>query len=181
MTAVVGLVHNGTVHLGGDSAGVSGWDLTVRTDPKVFTNGPYAIGFTTSWRMGQVLRWAFKPPKPPADHLDKFMSTTLVDAARDALKAAGFARKDREQEEGGTWLIGVVGRLFTVHGDYQVAESADGYTAVGCGAQVAHGVLYATPGLPPRRRLQLALEAAERHSAGVRGPFNYVKTRGVSQ
>jgi hypothetical protein len=54
---------------------------------------------------------------------------------------------------------------------------ADGYTAVGCGAQVAHGVLYATPSMPPRRRLQLALEAAQRHSAGVRGPFRYIKTR----
>jgi hypothetical protein len=177
VTAVVGLVHNGTVHLGGDSAAPQGWDLIVRADPKVFTVGPYAIGFTTSWRMGQVLRWSFKPPKPPADHLDRFMSTTLVDAARDALKSAGWATKDKEQEEGGTWLVGVAGRLFTVYADYQVAESADCYVAVGCGAQVAHGVLYATPTLPPRRRLQLALEAAERHSAGVRGPFRYVKTR----
>jgi hypothetical protein len=177
VTAVVGLVHNGTVHLGGDSAGVSGWDLTVRADPKVFTVGPFAIGFTTSFRMGQVLRWSFKPPKPPADHLDRFIATTLVDAARDALKAAGFARKDHDQEEGGAWLVGVAGRLFHVQSDYNVAESADGYTAVGCGAQVAHGVLYATPTVPPRRRLQLALEAAQRHSAGVRGPFRYVKTR----
>jgi hypothetical protein len=177
MTAVVGLVHNGTVHLGGDSAAPQGWDLIVRADPKVFAVGPYVVGFTTSWRMGQVLRFAFKPPKPPADHLDRFMSTVLVDAARDALKAAGFARKDHEQEEGGTWLVGVAGRLFAIHGDYQVAESADGYTAVGCGAQVAHGVLYATPSMPPGRRLQLALEAAQRHSAGVRGPFRYVKTR----
>jgi hypothetical protein len=177
VTAVVGLVHGSTVHLGGDSAGVSGWDLTVRADPKVFTVGPYAIGFTTSFRMGQVLRWSFKPPKPPADHLDRFMSTTLVDAARDALKTAGWATRDKEQEEAGTWLVGVAGRLFAIHADYQVAEPADGYTAVGCGAQVAHGVLYATPTMPPRRRLQLALEAAERHSAGVRGPFRYVKTR----
>jgi hypothetical protein len=110
-------------------------------------------------------------------HLDRFMSTTLVDAARDALKTAGWATKDKEQEEGGTWLVGVAGRLFTVYADYQVAESADGYVAVGCGAQVAHGVLYATPSMPPRRRLQLALEAAQRHSAGVRGPFRYIKTR----
>jgi hypothetical protein len=74
MTAVVGLVHNGTVHLGGDSAAPQGWDLIVRADPKVFTVGPYAIGFTTSWRMGQVLRWSFKPPKPDVTHLDRFMA-----------------------------------------------------------------------------------------------------------
>jgi len=32
MTAVVGIVRNGRVHLGADSAGVSGWSLTLRAD-----------------------------------------------------------------------------------------------------------------------------------------------------
>jgi hypothetical protein len=51
MTCIVGLVDGGRVWLGGDSAGVSGWDLTVRADRKVFRNGPYVMGFTTSFRM----------------------------------------------------------------------------------------------------------------------------------
>jgi hypothetical protein len=177
VTVIVGLVHNGVVYLGGDSAGISGWDLTVRADPKVFTVGPYAIGYTTSFRMGQLLRYAFDPPKPDTVKLDRFMVTTFVDAARAALKAGGWAKKDNEQEEGGNWLVGVAGRLFEVCGDYQVAESANGYAAIGCGWQVACGALHATPTVAPRRRLQLALEAAQHHSAGVRGPFAYVRSR----
>jgi hypothetical protein len=177
VTVIVGLVHNGVVHLGGDSAGISGWDLTVRADPKVFTVGPYVIGYTTSFRMGQLLRWSFDPPKPDTAKLDRFMTTTFVDAARAAFKAGGWAKKDSEQEEGGQWLVGVAGRLFEVGGDYQVGEPAGGYAAIGCGGQAAHGALYATPTLAPRRRLQLALEAAQHHSAGVRGPFVYVRSR----
>lgn len=64
MTAIAGLVHDGRVLIGADSGGVAGWTLNVRKDSKVFTNGAYVMGFTTSFRMGQLLRWAFKPPAP---------------------------------------------------------------------------------------------------------------------
>lgn len=43
--------------------------------------------------------------------------------------------------------------------------------AVGCGDQIARGALYGTQMQPPKERIRIALEAAERFSAGVRGPF----------
>lgn len=176
MTAIVGLVHNSTVYLGGDSAGVAGYSLTVRADQKVFTNGPYAMGFTTSFRMGQLLRHALKAPKPKGD-LDRFMATTFVDAIRETLKTGGWLRKDSDQEQGGTFLVGIHGRLFEIASDFQVGEAADKYAAVGCGDELALGALYATAQtqLGPRKRVRLALEAAAHFSAGVRGPFTYVK------
>ncbi|MFC0600378.1 hypothetical protein [Streptomyces palmae] len=178
MTVIVGLVHNGRVHLGGDSAGVSGFSITVRRDPKIFRNGPYAMGFTTSFRMGQLLHHAFKAPKPKGD-LDRFMTTVFVDALRSCLKDGGWARKESDQEQAGTFLVGIHGRLFTVHDDYQIAEPADGYAAVGCGDEYALGALHATANLDlkPRKRLTLALEAAGYHSAGVSAPFTYTSTR----
>ncbi len=176
MTAVVGLVHGDRVHLGADSAGIAGWSLTVRADEKAFRNGPYVMGFTTSFRMGQLLRHAFVPPEPSGD-LTRFMVTGFVDAVRACLKEGGWATKSSEQEQGGEFLVGVAGRLFVIHSDYQVAESVDGYAAVGCGADIALGALYATGGMLPKPRLRTALEAAERHSAGVRGPFAFVTTR----
>ncbi|MFF5125317.1 hypothetical protein ACFY41_00055 [Streptomyces syringium] len=178
MTVIVGLVHNGRVHLGGDSAGVAGLRLTVRRDPKLFRNGPYVMGFTTSFRMGQLLHHAFKAPKPRGD-LDRFMATVFVDKLRKCLKDGGWARKDSEQEQAGTFLVGVHSRLFAVYGDYQIAEPADGYAAVGCGDEFALGALHATAALylKPRERLGLALAAAGHHSAGVSAPFSYVTTR----
>lgn len=178
MTAIVGLVHKHRVYLGGDSAGVAGYQLTLRRDPKVFRSGPYAMGFTSSFRMGQLLRHSLTAPQPEGD-LDRFMVTTFVDAVRTCLKDGGWARKDAEQEEGGTFLVGIHGRLFTIDSDYQVAESADGYDAAGCGDQLALGAFHATAALDmkPRQRLTAALDAAAHHSAGVRGPYTFATTR----
>ncbi|MFC8658467.1 hypothetical protein ACFUCT_25170 [Streptomyces parvus] len=177
MTVIAGLVHKGRVHLGGDSAGVSGLSIAIRRDPKVFRNGPYVVGFTTSYRMGQLLQHAFQPPHPTGD-LHRFMVTTWTDALRTCLKDGGWARKDSEQEQAGTFLVGIHGRLYSVWDDYQVAEHADGYAAVGCGDDLALGALHATAalGLSPRRRLTAALAAAEHHSAGVAGPYVYAST-----
>jgi hypothetical protein len=74
MTAIVGLVHKESVTIGGDSAGVSGLSLSVRADAKVFRKGRYLFGFTTSYRMGQLIRYSLQPPKPKGD-LDAFMAT----------------------------------------------------------------------------------------------------------
>ena len=178
MTCIAGLAEDGTVWLAGDSAGIAGWDLTVRADPKVFVNGPYVMGFTSSFRLGQLLRYSFSPPVPETDDLHGFMCTAWVDALRSCLKDGGYASKDKEQEEGGVFLAGVAGRLFLICADYQVGEAADGYQACGCGDQAALGALHATAGmrLPPAERLRKAMGAAERLSAGVRGPFTIART-----
>ena len=180
MTAIAGLVHDGAVHLAGDSAGVSGYSLTVRADTKVFTNGPYVMGFTSSFRMGQLLRWSLEAPHPAGD-LEKFMATTFVDAVRTTLREGGWLVKNSEREDGGTFLVGTAGRLFTVSDDFQVGEAADGYAAIGCGHELVLGALYATARgkKQPVDRLRIALEAAERFSAGVRGPFAFVSTDGT--
>lgn len=176
MTAIAGLVHDGRVYLGADSAGVGDhYSLHVRADAKVFANGPYVMGFTSSFRMGQLLRWALKVPEPDPD-LDRFMATTFIDAVRDCLREGGWLSKESERERGGDFLVGIAGRLFAVQGDFQVAETADGYAAVGSGYHLSLGALYATrtSRMQPEHRLRVALEAAERFNAGVRGPFAYV-------
>ncbi|KQP43921.1 hypothetical protein [Pseudorhodoferax sp. Leaf274] len=175
MTCIVGLVHEGRVYIGGDSAGVSGLDLNVRRDQKVSVKSGFAFGFTTSFRMGQLIQYAFEPPKRhPEKDLMAYMVTDFVDALRSCLKAGGFARKDSEVEQGGSFLVGHAGRLFAIHGDYQVAEATCGYDAVGCGEGYAKGALFATAKHTPADRIDMALAAAESHSAGVRGPFHTV-------
>ena len=172
MTCIVGVAHAGRVWIGGDSAGVSGWSLAIRADEKVFANGPFVMGFTSSFRMGQLLRYSFVPPeKDPQSDIDRYMSTSFVDAVRRCLKDGGFALKKEEREEGGTFIVGIAGSLFLVEDDYQVGRQTCGYVAAGCGGDVALGSLYATKSLDPEHRVMLALESAEAHSAGVRGPF----------
>ncbi|MCO5071123.1 MAG: hypothetical protein M9944_07950 [Rhizobiaceae bacterium] len=173
VTCIVGLVEKGAVYIAGDSAGVVGLTLTVRADQKVFTNGEFVMGFTTSFRMGQLLRHAFTPPKRHPDvSVEKFMVTDFINAVRECLQSGGYAEKHNGAERGGVFLVGYSGRLFIVDSDYQVGEAADGFDAVGCGADIARGSLYSSSG-DPLKRLGVALDAAERFSAGVRRPFHY--------
>lgn len=177
MTCIVGIVEDGKVLIGGDSIASDGWNLMDRADAKVFKTGAFVMGFTTSYRMGQLLRYAFKPPKRHVDQdIMAFMVTDFIIAVRDCLKSGGYAKKDKDAEQGGTFLVGYEGRLFRIEEDYQVGESSDSYAACGCGQPFAMGALYATEGRSASERIDIALRAAEKNSSGVRGPFLTVST-----
>ncbi|TAL42992.1 MAG: hypothetical protein EPN91_07260 [Salinibacterium sp.] len=177
MTAIAGIVHKGTVYIGGDSAGVdSGLSLVVRADAKVFVNGPMVLGFTSSFRMGQLLRYAFTPPPcPKRADVHRYMVTDFIDAVRKTLKKGGYAKIENKVEEGGTFLVGFRGRLFEINGDFQVGEGVDPYGAVGIGRDLVLGALFASEGRAPEERIHTALAAAERFGAAVRAPFTVVK------
>ncbi len=172
MTCIVGLIEDGTVYMGGDSAGVAGYGLTVRADEKVFVKGDFVMGFTSSFRMGQLLRYSLKPPKyhPDVD-TSEYMVVDFVNAARECLKTGGYAQKDKEVEVGGTFLVGFNGKLFKVESDYQVGIPMQFFDACGCGDDIALGAMFSNAHLSPEDRILQALEAAEQFSAGVRRPF----------
>ena len=173
MTCIVGLTELGTVYIGGDSAGVnSRFDLAIRADQKVFINGPFVMGFTSSFRMGQLLRYKLTPPERyESQDLYNFMVTAFIDAVRACLKTGGLMRKENEVEQGGFFLVGYKGRLFEIESDFQVGERQINFAAVGCGADLAMGSLYSTRANDPITRIKLALEAASFFSAAVKPPF----------
>lgn len=172
MTCIVGLVDGDRVWMGGDSAGVSGLDITVRADTKVFRNGELLIGFTNSFRMGQLLAHRLvPPPRQAGQELFRYMVIDFVDAVRQVLKDGGYAHKSNEVETGGNFLVATEGRLFAIQSDYQVGEAMRGYHAIGCGADYALGSLASTAGLSAEERVRRALECAELFSGGVRAPF----------
>lgn len=179
MTCIVGLVQNNRLFIGGDSAGSCGQDVRIRVDSKVFFNGNFLMGFTSSFRMGQLLRWSLKPPRQPKRMGDeKFMSTIFVDAVRKCLKAGGYATKHSEAEYGGTFIIGYKKRLYVMGCDYQMGLYHDEYEAVGSGDRVAVGCLFGTQGMKdPRKRVELALIAAEKYTTTVKGPFTILEQK----
>ena len=175
MTCIVGLKANHTVWIGGDSATATSYRSHVSLCRKVFERGDFLIGGTTSWRMLQLLQYELTipvlPRKMTQEELHGWMVKEFVKAVRDCLTAGGFATKDKEQETGGSFLIGVSGRLFGIESDYQVAEYDEGYISCGSGMELALGALHITPNLKPRERLRLALEASAHHNPFVRPPF----------
>jgi hypothetical protein len=196
MTCTVIITDKKTVILGGDSAGVAGLELRPRADEKVFRVGSYVIGFTTSFRMGQILRYGTHLPEPPAGadaaEMAGFLVTQLVPVVRQAFAGHGFSKTARftsssdptvseeGQEVGGLFLLGVAGQIFEIRQDYQVARPATRYSAIGHGAPVALGALHALEAFPElslQERARRALEASEAYSAAVRGPFHFVELR----
>lgn len=177
MTCIVGLVHKEKVYIGGDSAGVGGYSLSNRADEKIFHNKDFIMGFTTSFRMGQLLRFKFIPPyHKPEKSTYEYMVVDFVEEVRQCLKDGGYASNDKGEEIGGTFLVGYKGELFTIEADYQVGRQIEGYDAVGCGSEIAKGSLYSTSVLDPEERVKQALQASENFSAGVRGPFHIIST-----
>jgi ATP-dependent protease HslVU (ClpYQ) peptidase subunit len=174
MTCIVALKDGGRVFMGADSAGVGGWSRQNRMDPKIYRVGAMLIGFTTSFRMGQLLGYSLSLPHHHADvAVEKYMATVFVNAVRQCLKDGGWAGKEKEQELGGTFIAAYRGRIFEVQSDYQVAEREEPFSAVGCGEDLALGALYASDALfdNPEERVRLALKAAAAFSAGVHPPF----------
>jgi len=175
MTCIAGLVHEGKVYIGADSAGADdGWNMGARVDPKAFRRGEMLLGFTSSFRMGQLLQFKLTLPEHPAKMpVYEYMVARFIDAVRECLKAGGYQRTEDGREEAGNFLVGYRGSLFQIEADYQVGESADRLDAVGCGADYAKAVLYASrkSRATPRKRILEALQAAEHFSAFVCPPY----------
>lgn len=175
MTCIAGMVAaNGDIIVGGDSAGVAGLDLAVRRDPKVFTKGNFIYGFTSSFRMGQLIQYRFDAPDhDPRKDVDTYLRTDWIDALRKCFDAGGYSRRNNGSEEAGTFLVGYRGRLFFVDSDYQIGEALHPFFACGCGQSLALGAMFALQesAFSEEDKIGKALECAEQYSAGVRRPF----------
>jgi hypothetical protein len=179
MTCIVGLLDKDNVYIGGDSACVSEpYDMKIVSDEKVFRNGDFIFGFTSSFRMGQLLRYSFIPPKHDKNiETYKYMVSIFIENVRTCFKDGGCTVINNNEESGGIFLVGYNKRLFRIDSDFQVSEQICGYDAVGCGGAIALGSLYSTSGMrmSPQERIIQALKASEQFNAGVRGPFNIIK------
>lgn len=191
MTCIVAITDGQNLVFGADSIGEGPKPKQqIRKDPKIFTVGHFLIGFTTSFRMGQVLMHAELPTPPmtrDADKAHRFMVRELVPAARGLMEAGGFARsisvtqpegyQETRHAMGGTFVVGFDGHLFEVQADYSVAMLETPYTAIGAAQLPALGALSATVDLdlPLEERASLALQAAERHTTSCCRPFRFLR------
>lgn len=153
MTCVVGIVAgDGTVVLAADSHGTD-WHLRGEYGRKVHEVDGAVVGFTTSYRFGQVAAHVWLPqmleqPGVREELDERWLATRGMKLLRKALRTHGWLRRDHEVEEGGTLLLGLAGRLWVVHSDFGVAERrpappAPAHWAIGCGRGYALGCLHA--------------------------------------
>jgi ATP-dependent protease HslVU (ClpYQ) peptidase subunit len=176
MTCIAGVAVDNRVCIGADSAAGAGWVTRVTRLPKVFRLGQFLIGYTSSFRMGQILQHHLEVRLQRDDEPDDaYLVRVFVEEVRASLKRHGFARVESNVEKGGVFLVGYRGRLYHFDDDFQLNEPADGMDACGCGEEFALGALKALEALPPRERVVRALEVAAYFSGGVIGPFHVLE------
>jgi ATP-dependent protease HslVU (ClpYQ) peptidase subunit len=175
LTCIIGLETTGGVIIGGDSASSSALEIEKTRVKKVFRRGRFLIGYTTSFRMGQILQYQLEVTKQVDEQSDlEYLSTTFIDAVRKCLKVGGFRKTENEQEEGGEFLVGYKDKLYTVYSDFQVNTNADGFAAIGCGASYALGNMWGSSNKRPEKRIKQALKTAGHFSNRVCGPYHVV-------
>lgn len=185
MTCVVGFVENGVTYIGADSLGSNSYSKVIRTDKKVFKlkDTPKAIlGFTSSFRMGQILMYS----KGLLDEVDilndsinhEILVNKFIPNIINVLEKGGYSKISDNEKKGGIFLFGYKDKLFKIESDYQVGISKDNYDACGCGEDFALGSLKTTEDmkLSPVERIHKALQAASKFSVGVGAPFYIINT-----
>jgi ATP-dependent protease HslVU (ClpYQ) peptidase subunit len=175
VTCIVAVEHDGVVYMGSDRAGSDGWGIGTVAAAKTFRNGPLLIGYTTSFRMGQLLQYALVPPTDTLTwDVDRWVATDLMAAIREAYDAHGWDETESNKHVGGNFLLAVAGRAYEIQSNYSFIRKVTGEYAVGSGEMFALGSLHSTRDLDPLDRVRLALEAAAEMSPSVAGPFDYV-------
>lgn len=183
MTCIVAARCTDYVMMGCDSLGSSGWDCEVRKDPKMGKVGDYLLGYSGSYRLGQVLLYDFDPPaieSRDGHKLYSFIVSKFIPKLRDTLVGAGAIKETNKIQEldGASFIIGIGSHIFVVGLDFQVAWPSLPYAAIGCGAPYAIGAMYLghKSRFSGQALLQSGLEAATKFSNGVRGPFLFKHT-----
>jgi ATP-dependent protease HslVU (ClpYQ) peptidase subunit len=176
MTCIVAIEHNGKVYMGGDSAAVSNRDIRVIDSKKVFKVGPFLIGYTDSFRMGQLLQYNLVVDDQEyvqVEDDEEYLIKVFIPAVRKCLKNGGYAEINNNVESGGQFLVGYKGKIYVVESDFLLLRFKEEYNAIGCGDKYALGSLATTDFLDydPERRLDMALETASKFSSGVVAPF----------
>ena len=174
MTCIVGLVDQDRVIIGGDSAATAGNAISIWSDPKVFKVGDFIFGCEGSFRMIQLMKYKFIPPKIKPKDVFKYLCTDFPDEIMRLMKEGFFS----DPGKFGSFLVGYKNRLFEFDYDLQVGENINGMASICAGADIALGSLYTSRGsvLTSDQRVLKALEASAFYCTSVEKPFRLVNT-----
>lgn len=189
MTCIVGFVdkENDCVWMGADSLGSNGYTKSVNTQHKVFHHDVFknvVMGSTTTFRHIDLLKYSenlfpeidfYK--KKEIDH--KYMVKTFIPNLITLFQ--NNIPSESDTNRGANFLLGAKNQLFEVQNDYSVLVPEHGFTAVGCGENVAMGSLitttnYFSDNLSSIDHILFALRAATDVCCGVQGPFVIINT-----
>lgn len=173
MTCIIAVAHEGKVYMGADSISSNGYNRHITALRKVFRVGEFLIGYTSSFRMGQILQYHLEVRQQQDGETDeRYMVVAFIEAVRACLKEKGYTTVSNNTEEGGVFLVGYRGRVYRVDDDFQVNHYSSDVAVCGAGEDYALGVMMALPDWKPEDRVRRALEISAELSALVSPPFH---------
>jgi hypothetical protein len=190
LTCIVGIAIQDAVYIGADSLGSGGGGKQVYSTPKLIKLDALekkdmslskiciGIGYTSSYRMGDILRYNFTPPQIGADtDENEYLVRDFVPDLIKCFEEHSFSKTKEGAKSGGNFLVGVRKRLFHVQEDFSVLEPRSGYTAVGSGQDFAMGALFILKKKleDPEKAVISAIRAASEFSTTVGGPAECIK------
>jgi len=177
MTCIIGLKHKGKIYFGADSVGVQDSNLFPRKDEKIIVKGDFIFGVAGSFRLRDILKYSFIPPKKTCKDVMEYMCTSFVEGLQNCLKEKGVLHiAEGVKEMDSHILLGYKRRIFLIDCDFQIAESSEPYMVIGSCELITLGalaVLIKTKKSPERKILE-ALEISGRYDGVIRGPFKIV-------
>lgn len=173
MTCVVGIAHEGTVYLSGERGASTDETIIASQDPKIARRGSFIIGYAGNYGLGQLMLHGLNMPALPRGkkNLLPYMRTQFHAAFVSLMEKSKYKMELAHEDTQSGFLIGVRGQLFEYEPiDGQMALFDE--TAIGSGANMAFGCLYATRGMNPEDRVRLAVAAACEYSTSCREPID---------
>ena len=141
MTCIVATVFGGEVFMAGDLMGSNGFVKKVYPDPKVFKNGDFVVGYTSSFRMGQLLQYNWKQPPRIEGLTDRqYLQVDVIESMRGVFNAYGYGSNEGLEDIGGNFLIGYKGSLYEMQPNFSILKHED-FAAIGSGQDYANSVL----------------------------------------
>lgn len=182
MTCIVGYKDKSGVYIGGDTMGSNNSIGNIRKDVKVFQRQSFLIGFTSSYRMGQLLQWSLDVEKQKSKQSDfEYMCTTFIEAVRKCFREGGYLETDKGVDSGGHFIVGYKNKLYEVQEDYQVSINTEPYCACGSGMFYAYGSLHSqvhlTKETDPKKIIRNAINTAIYFNPFVGGKITIKKLK----
>lgn len=160
MTCIVTYKDNdGRIFMAGDRMGgnTARYETSQIANPKVFYKsltidqgshgsrvGKMMIGYTSSFRLGQLLEYKFKAPKYDCgDSPISYMIEKFVPKVIDLYDENYYGKKsDAEKMNGGIILVAFKQKMFKIQNDFAVLEFTDNFMSCGCGSDYALAAMH---------------------------------------
>jgi hypothetical protein len=145
MTLIVGvdftLGKNKYLYMAGDKCGSNGFTKDLYVKPKIFRRDDLAFGYTSSFRMGQILEYSTISKDLPDWTEEKNVYTSFVNWAKTAMKDGGFLEEKSGVISGGSFIFYNGKSLYEVQDDFSLLVPEDGLLAVGSGCYHAKAIM----------------------------------------